>query len=122
MALLKQCFRPEFLNRIDETVIFNRLGKNEIVKIVDIQLAYLCARLMEQNITLKLSDGAKSLLAERGYDPVFGARPLKRAIQTDLENPLAKAIISGKIKEGDIIKVDCAGKGEEAFVFAKVKS
>ena len=109
--LLKQSFRPEFLNRIDETVIFNRLGKNEIAKIVDIQLSRLSARLSERKVTLTLSAGAKSFLAERGYDPLFGARPLKRIIQSELENPLARAIIAGKINEGENITVDKADGG-----------
>jgi ATP-dependent Clp protease ATP-binding subunit ClpB len=109
--LLKQSFRPEFLNRIDETVIFNRLGKEEIGKIVDIQLARLAQRLAERKITLTLSPAAKTWLAERGYDPLFGARPLKRTIQAELENPLAKAIIAGKIKEGDNISADKAEGG-----------
>jgi len=104
--LLKQSFRPEFLNRIDETVIFNRLGKNEIGKIVNIQLAHLSARLAERKITLHVTDAAKELLAERGYDPQFGARPLKRCIQADLENPLAKLVIAGQIREGDTITAD----------------
>jgi ATP-dependent Clp protease ATP-binding subunit ClpB len=104
--LLKQSFRPEFLNRIDETVIFNRLGKSEIGKIVNIQLARLTAHLTERKITLRLTDAAKELLAERGYDPQFGARPLKRCIQADLENPLAKLVIAGKIREGDTVTVD----------------
>jgi ATP-dependent Clp protease ATP-binding subunit ClpB len=112
--LLKQSFRPEFLNRIDETVIFNRLGKGEIDKIVDIQLVFLTARLGERKISLKLSAAAKALLAERGYDPLFGARPLKRAIQSDLENPLAKLIIAGKIKDGDAISADVSD-GELSF-------
>jgi ATP-dependent Clp protease ATP-binding subunit ClpB len=108
MELLKQSFRPEFLNRIDETVIFNRLGKDEIGKIVDIQLERLFARLADRRITLTLTGAAKELLAERGYDPLFGARPLKRCSQADLENPLAKAIIAGEIKEGDTITADKA--------------
>jgi ATP-dependent Clp protease ATP-binding subunit ClpB len=106
MELLKQSFRPEFLNRIDETVIFNRLGKGEIGKILDIQLKRLAARLEERKIDLTLTPAAKELLAARGYDPLFGARPLKRTIQADLENPLAKAIIAGTIKEGDAITAD----------------
>jgi ATP-dependent Clp protease ATP-binding subunit ClpB len=108
MELLKQSFRPEFLNRIDETVIFNRLGKDEISKIVDIQLLHLSKRLAERKITLKLTNAAKEILAERGYDPLFGARPLKRTIQSDLENPLAKQIIAGTIKEGDVVTADKA--------------
>jgi ATP-dependent Clp protease ATP-binding subunit ClpB len=119
LELLKQNFRPEFLNRIDETVIFNRLGKGEIAKIVDIQLRLLCSRLAERKIELRLTNAAKELLAERGYDPLFGARPLKRTIQSDLENPLAKAIIAGKIKDGDIITADKGGKEGEALSFKK---
>jgi ATP-dependent Clp protease ATP-binding subunit ClpB len=110
--LLKQTFRPEFLNRIDETVIFNRLGKSEIGKIIDIQLAHLTARLAERKITLKVTDTAKALLGERGYDPQFGARPLKRTIQAELENPLAKLVIAGKIREGDIVTADEAASGD----------
>jgi ATP-dependent Clp protease ATP-binding subunit ClpB len=110
--LLKQSFRPEFLNRIDETVIFNRLGREEIGKIVDIQLARLAERLADRKISLKISNAAKAYLAERGYDPLFGARPLKRTIQSELENPLAKAIIAGKIGEGDTIGADRAEKGD----------
>jgi len=110
--LLKQSFRPEFLNRIDETVIFNRLGKDEIGKIVEIQLAHLTTRLDERKITLRLTDAAKELLAERGYDPQFGARPLKRCIQADLENPLAKFVIAGKIREGDTVMADSSVFGD----------
>ena len=120
MELLKQSFRPEFLNRIDETVIFNRLGKEEINKIIEIQLVRLSARLAERKVELKLTKAAKEILAERGYDPLFGARPLKRAIQSDLENPLAKAIIAGKIKDGDIVTADRnTEKGGEALSFRK---
>jgi ATP-dependent Clp protease ATP-binding subunit ClpB len=93
---------------------------------VDIQLARLRSRLAERKIELKLSKGAKELLAERGYDPLFGARPLKRTIQADLENPLAKAIIAGKIKEGDVVSADVntgkdgeAGEAGEALSFKK---
>jgi len=118
MELLKQSFRPEFLNRIDETVIFNRLGKNEIGKIVDIQLTRLCERLAERKITLTLTDAAKTLLAERGYDPLFGARPLKRTIQSDLENPLAKQMIGGIVREGDVVTVDVVD-GDLVFTLQK---
>ncbi|MDR2095985.1 MAG: ATP-dependent chaperone ClpB [Treponema sp.] len=121
MELLKQSFRPEFLNRIDETVIFNRLGKEEIGKIVEIQLARLSARLAERKINLKPSKAAKQFLSERGYDPLFGARPLKRTIQAELENPLAKSIIAGKIAEGDTVTADIAGKNGEGLVFKKAR-
>jgi len=113
LELLKRNFRPEFLNRIDETVIFNRLGKNEIGRIVDIQLKRLARRLAERKITLNTSGAAKEFLAERGYDPMYGARPLKRAIQAELENPLAKLVISGKIHEGDVVNADRSGEGLE---------
>jgi len=119
LELLKQNFRPEFLNRIDETVIFNRLGKAEIAKIVDIQLQLLRSRLVERKIELRFTNAAKELLAERGYDPLFGARPLKRTIQSDLENPLAKAIISGMFKEGDTITIDKSGNGEVVLTKGK---
>jgi ATP-dependent Clp protease ATP-binding subunit ClpB len=118
MGLLKQSFRPEFLNRIDETVIFKRLGMAEIGKIVDIQLRRLISRLAERKITLTLTPQAKELLANRGYDPIFGARPLKRTIQTELENPLARTIIAGRIKEGDVVLADV---GKDALVFRLVK-
>ncbi|MDR2494908.1 MAG: ATP-dependent chaperone ClpB, partial [Spirochaetaceae bacterium] len=104
--LLMRHFRPEFLNRIDETVIFNRLGPEEIGNIVEIQIRSLAGRLAERKIALALTPGARALLAERGYDPLFGARPLKRTIQAELENPLAKAIIAGEIREGDTVTVD----------------
>jgi ATP-dependent Clp protease ATP-binding subunit ClpB len=108
---LKRHFRPEFLNRIDERVIFNRLGPAEIGKIVEIQLERLAERLAERKIRLHLSKAAKELLAERGYDPLFGARPLKRTIQAELENPLARALIAGPIKEGDTVTVEPGGEG-----------
>jgi ATP-dependent Clp protease ATP-binding subunit ClpB len=111
MELLKHSFRPEFINRIDETVIFNRLGKDEIGKIVDIQLTRLSKRLTERKITLAVTDAAKSLLAKCGYDPLFGARPLKRTIQSDLENPLAKQIIAGVFHEGDTVTADTDKEG-----------
>jgi ATP-dependent Clp protease ATP-binding subunit ClpB len=119
--LLKQSFRPEFLNRIDETVIFERLGREEIAKIVEIQLQRLTQRLADRKITLTLTAGAKTFLAERGYDPLFGARPLKRTIQAELENPLAKAIIAGNIREGDAVTVDRnpAGKDGEGLSLKK---
>ncbi len=116
--LLKASFRPEFLNRIDETVIFNRLGKGEIGKIVDIQLARLSRRLEDRKLRLRISDAAKAFLADRGYDPLFGARPLKRAIQTELENPLAKAMIAGTFADGDAVAVDLSG---EALAFSKAR-
>jgi ATP-dependent Clp protease ATP-binding subunit ClpB len=115
MELLKQSFRPEFLNRIDETVVFKRLGREEIRRIVDIQIGRLARRLLERRIALSLSPAARELLAERGYDPLFGARPLKRTIQGELENPLAKAVIAGKILDGDSVTVDRSPGGALSF-------
>lgn len=109
--LLKASFKPEFLNRIDETVIFNRLGQAEINKIVDIQLNRLAQRLEDRKIRLTVTDAAKAFLAERGYDPLYGARPLKRTIQAELENPLAREIIAGRYKEGSEVIVDRHGDG-----------
>ncbi|BAF60303.1 ATPase with chaperone activity, ATP-binding subunit [Pelotomaculum thermopropionicum SI] len=105
MDELKASFRPEFLNRIDEVVIFNNLGKEELIKIVDIQLNLLKARLAKLGLTLEVTPEVKALLAEEGFDPVYGARPLKRAIQRRLENPLSVHILEGKHAQGDSILV-----------------
>jgi len=105
MDELKAAFRPEFLNRIDEVVIFNNLGKEEIIKIVDIQLALLKQRLAKLGLSLEVAPEAKALLAEEGFDPVYGARPLKRVIQRRLENPLSVHILEGKHTRGDHILV-----------------
>jgi ATP-dependent Clp protease ATP-binding subunit ClpB len=114
--VLRRTFRPEFLNRIDETVIFGALGLEQIQTIVDIQLADLRKRLADRKITIDLTPGAKALLAERGYDPVFGARPLKRTIQRMIENPLAVDVLAGHFGEGAHVVVDSDG---ESLHFAK---
>lgn len=111
---LKVTFRPEFLNRLDEVVIFNRLGKQELEKIVQIQLTYLQERLKEKKIKLKVSQKAQELLAEKGFDSVYGARPLKRVIQREIANPLAMKLIEGTVKEGWEVLVDVK---EGQFVF-----
>ena len=98
-------FRPEFINRIDDVVVFHPLGREHIRKIVDIQLGYLHARLADRDICIHLSDAARDKLADAGFDPVYGARPLKRAIQQQVENPLAQEILQGKFKPGDVIEV-----------------
>ena len=105
MDALRGHFRPEFLNRVDEIIIFDRLTEDDLKKIVEIQLGRLTKRLAQQNITLELTDAAKALLAREGYDPVYGARPLKRAIQRNLLNPLSLDILEGKFREGQTIKV-----------------
>ncbi len=104
--ILQRSFKPEFLNRIDETIIFNTLTKNDILLIVDIQLQRLMKRLAERKLTLHVSDAVKHFLVDRGYNPQFGARPLKRAIQRHLENPLALEILEGHYTEGETISVD----------------
>jgi ATP-dependent Clp protease ATP-binding subunit ClpB len=117
MEALRGTFRPEFLNRIDEIVIFRALGPEDIEKIVGIQMRDLQKRLAERKITVELSDEARKVLAERGYDPVFGARPLKRVIQRMIENPLAVEVLGGTFREGDHVIVDT--RDRETFVFNK---
>jgi ATP-dependent Clp protease ATP-binding subunit ClpB len=112
MEELRAQFRPELLNRIDEIVVFKRLGKEQIRGIVDIQLRRFAQRLAERELHLEITDAAKDHLGEIGYDPVFGARPLKRAIQQHLENRLAEDILAGKYTPGDTIVVDKALAGE----------
>ncbi len=116
MEALRRTFRPEFLNRIDEIVTFHSLGRDEIAQIVDIQLRDLQKRLAERKLTLDLTEEAKAQLAERGYDPVFGARPLKRTIQRMIENPLAVQVLGGHFTEGDHILVEPDG---DTFTFRK---
>ncbi|MFI5367584.1 MAG: ATP-dependent chaperone ClpB [Spirochaetia bacterium] len=115
-ALLKVTFKPEFLNRIDETIFFNRLGKPEILKIVDIQLGLLQKRLREKKVTLEATPKARAYLSEAGYDPMYGARPLKRTIQNLVQNPLAKMMLAGDIADGNTVTID---KGEKGIVFRK---
>ncbi|EHL29191.1 chaperone protein ClpB [Legionella drancourtii LLAP12] len=105
MELVGQHFRPEFINRIDDTVVFHSLAKEQIAKIANIQIEYLHKRLKQQDIDLDVTPEALVHLAEAGFDPVYGARPLKRTIQQQLENPLAQAILAGKFKSGETIKV-----------------
>ena len=106
MEAMRGSFRPEFLNRIDETIIFHALQKHELRQIVQLQVVRLTERLSDRKISLKLSDSALDFLAEVGYDPVFGARPLKRAIQKELETQIAKAILRGEFHDGDTVFVD----------------
>jgi ATP-dependent Clp protease ATP-binding subunit ClpB len=116
LAELKRHFRPEFLNRVDDVIIFQSLDESELARIVDIQLGRLEQRLAQQNLTLEVDAAAKKLLASEGYDPQFGARPLKRAIQEHLLDPLATKLLAGDFKPGDKIKVTT--KDDELF-FAK---
>ncbi len=117
--LMKTTFKPEFLNRIDEIITFKRLGKEQIAGIVDIQLRVLARRLEERKIRIHPDDEAKKLLAERGYDPAFGARPLRRTIQNLVQNPLAKKMLSGEIHEGDTVDVTVV---EDELIFTPRRS
>lgn len=116
--LLKQYFRPEFLNRIDEIIVFHPLTKDQLTRIVDVQLDHLRKRLATRNLKLQISEPAKRLLAEEGYDPNFGARPLKRVIQHRLENPIASMILKGEYAEGATIRVDVDAARHD-FTFSK---
>ncbi len=116
LAELKKHFRPEFLNRVDDVIIFQSLDESELARIVDIQLGRLEQRLAQQNLTLDVDAAAKKLLASEGYDPQFGARPLKRAIQEHLLDPLATKLLAGEFKPGDKIKVTAR---EDELMFAK---
>ena len=109
MAELKRHFRPEFLNRVDDVIIFQSLDEEELARIVEIQIARLEKRLAQQNLTLDVDAAAKKLLAKEGYDPQFGARPLKRAVQEQLLNPLSMKLLEGEFKPGDKIKVTADG-------------
>jgi ATP-dependent Clp protease ATP-binding subunit ClpB len=113
---LKQYFRPEFLNRIDETIIFHTLTREDLVQIVDIQLRYLTERLKARHLNVEFTDKAKKQLIDEGYDPAFGARPLKRVIQQRLENQLANELLAGRFAEGDKIRIDADGS---SFRFEK---
>ncbi len=114
MEELRRSFRPEFLNRLDETILFHRLGKEDIRRIVDIQLAGFAKRLERRDLKLSVDDAAKDFLGEVGWDPVYGARPLKRAIQQHLENPLAQRILGGEYAPGDAVRVT-RGAGDLRF-------
>ncbi|HBL86498.1 MAG TPA: type VI secretion system ATPase TssH, partial [Alcanivorax sp.] len=109
MEVVGQHFRPEFINRVDETVVFHPLARDQLKGIAAIQLDYLRQRLVDRDMGLRLSDKALEKLVEAGFDPVYGARPLKRAIQQQLENPLAQALLKGEFGPGDTIEVDVAG-------------
>jgi len=108
---LKEHFKPEFLNRVDNVVVFPQLTQDEIIQIVDLMVALLDGRMKDKDMGIELTDAAKKLLAERGYDPVLGARPLRRALQREIEDPLSEKILFGEITSGQIIRVDAHGEG-----------
>src|SRR5438067_6419023 len=116
---LRDVFRPEFLNRIDEVIEFTPLSKEQIAEIVELQLGRLRGRLAERRIELELTDAAKEALAEGGWDPAYGARPLKRAIQRLVENPLALRLLEGDFADGDVVRVDAHG---DEIVFSRVEA
>ena len=112
---LKQHFRPEFLNRVDDTIVFPQLTQDEIIQIVDLMLAKLDERLKDKDMGIELTPAAKVLLATKGYDPVLGARPLRRTIQRDIEDALSEKILYGELKPGEIVVVDAEGEGDRAM-------
>jgi ATP-dependent Clp protease ATP-binding subunit ClpC len=117
---VKKVFSPEFLNRIDDLIVFRQLDKNSILKIVDISINELISRLKEQDLSIEINKSAKEFLADKGFDQNFGARPLRRAVQKYLEDPLSEEILKGKIKENSIVKVKFR-KGADGFTFTTVK-
>ena len=110
-SALRTNFRPEFLNRVDEIIIFHNLSKEDLKQIVDIQADRLRNMLADRQIALELSDHAKTFIAERGYDPAYGARPIKRTLQRLVSDPLALAILEGQFAAGDTVRVDVNGAG-----------
>jgi ATP-dependent Clp protease ATP-binding subunit ClpB len=123
MAALRELFRPEFLNRIDDIVMFSPLGEKQIEHIIDLQMQRVVKQLAEKQVTLKLTAAAKALLFKEGYDPAYGARPMKRAIQRLIQDPLAMKILDGEVRPGDTLDVDADAKaGEMKFVSSKVKA
>jgi ATP-dependent Clp protease ATP-binding subunit ClpB len=111
MALVHQAFRPEFLNRLDDIVMFQALSEDDLAQIVELSVDQLHARLRDRRLTLAVTPDARSWLAERGYDPMFGARPLRRLIQSEVQNKLATALLSGGVRDGDTVRVDVAADG-----------
>jgi ATP-dependent Clp protease ATP-binding subunit ClpC len=109
LAEMKKLFRPEFLNRIDATVVFRALGREQIREIIDLQLSRTAKQLTEQRLTMEVSNGAKDLLMDKGFDPVFGARPMRRAIQNLIEDPLAEGLLHGRFQPGDVVLIDRSG-------------
>jgi ATP-dependent Clp protease ATP-binding subunit ClpC len=121
-SALKKAFAPEFLNRIDDVVVFNSLGKEEIFKIIDIELKSLFGRISDLGYQIQLTDAAKEFIAEKGYDANFGARPLKRAIQKYLEDPIAEEILKGDLHEGDTLEIDVDAETKELKILDKPKN
>ena len=121
MEAVRRHFRPEFLNRIDEIIVFHRLRREDMASIVDIQMRGLRKLLAERKITIELDDAARTWLANQGYDPVYGARPLKRVIQKQVQDPLAEQLLEGRIKDGDTVRLSVKD-GKLAINGAQVKA
>jgi ATP-dependent Clp protease ATP-binding subunit ClpB len=113
LAEVQQTFRPEFLNRVDEIIVFHPLGKEEIAGIVDIQVRLLQQRLADRKLTVTVTPAAREYLAVKGYDPAFGARPIKRLIQKEVQDALALKLLSGEIRDGDAVEIDHGADGLE---------
>jgi ATP-dependent Clp protease ATP-binding subunit ClpC len=112
---MKRLFNPEFINRLDELIFFRRLKKKEVTRIIDLMVDEMTKRLAEHDITVELTDGAKEFLVNHGYDPIYGARPLKRAIQKYIEDPLADEILKGRFTKGSTIKIKMKNRNELTF-------
>jgi ATP-dependent Clp protease ATP-binding subunit ClpB len=111
MTVVRASFRPEFINRLDEIILFHRLKKSEMSKIVDIQMTRLQKLLEDRKITITLEPTAREWLAEKGWDPAYGARPLKRVIQKSVQDPLAEMILAGAVKDGDKVTISAGMQG-----------
>jgi ATP-dependent Clp protease ATP-binding subunit ClpC len=118
---VKRFFRPEFLNRLDGTVVFHSLAKSHIVEIVDLMLEMVRAQLLEKGMVLQVTDGAKEWLAEKGYDPTFGARPLRRLIQDKIEDRLSDELLAGAFNPGDLVELDIDKEGAVTVTTPKSK-
>jgi ATP-dependent Clp protease ATP-binding subunit ClpC len=116
---LKRAFAPEFLNRVDDVIVFNSLSKEDIFKIIDIELQALFSRVTALGYSVTLTEAAKDYIAENGYDANFGARPLKRAIQKFLEDPIAEEILKGELVDGDVLEVDFDKEAKEIKISRK---
>jgi ATP-dependent Clp protease ATP-binding subunit ClpB len=117
--MLRQAFKPEFLNRVDDIIMFRPLSHDDIAQIVDLQIKRVEKLLADRKLTIEVTPAAKQLLVAEGYDPVYGARPLKRAIQRLLQNPLAIAVLDGQFEEGDRVRIDRSKDGN-ALMFERV--
>jgi ATP-dependent Clp protease ATP-binding subunit ClpC len=111
MTEIQKSFRPEFLNRLDDIIVFHELSEEQLRSIVDLMVVELQERLKEHNLSIELTDKAKSWLAREGYDPIYGARPLRRVIERHVENPLSSKLLRGELEEGETIKVDLGKDG-----------